>query len=160
MPRKSWKEKLLDNKGLPKFIEFHTKLPCAKALIKMGAKPGDKVVLAPPIDVYNVMKEVPEGKLIDLNGICRILAEKYNADYCCTLTTGIFTWIAANAAVEMGEEIPYWRTVKNKGVLNDKYPGGAEKQKELLEKEGFKVVKKGKRYVVSNFEDYLMCARR
>jgi alkylated DNA nucleotide flippase Atl1 len=31
---------------------------------------------------------------------------------------------------------PYWRTVKAGGMLNDKYPGGAETQAKRLESEG------------------------
>lgn len=31
---------------------------------------------------------------------------------------------------------PYWRTIKSKGELNEKYPGGAEAQAARLEKEG------------------------
>jgi hypothetical protein len=45
------------------------------------------------------------------------------------MTTGIFAWIAANAAEEQkrkGEKeiTPYWRTLKSGGVINEKYPGG------------------------------------
>jgi hypothetical protein len=45
----------------------------------------------------------------------------------CPITTGIFAWVAANAAEEQkqkGEKdiTPYWRTLKNDGVINEKYP--------------------------------------
>jgi hypothetical protein len=40
-------------------------------------------------------------------------------------------------------------------VINEKYPGGAEAQKELLEKEGHKVIKKGQKYVVVEYEKAL-----
>jgi len=47
------------------------------------------------------------------------------------MTTGIFAGIAARAAEEMAIEgkqniTPYWRTIKSKGELNEKYPGGVE----------------------------------
>jgi hypothetical protein len=42
------------------------------------------------------------------------------------------------------------------GFLNDKYPGGAKKQKKLLEEEGFKIIQKGKKYFVDNYENYLV----
>ncbi len=72
------------------------------------------------------------------------------------MTTGIFAWVAANAAEELsqkGEEniTPYWRTLKTGGVINPKYPGGAARQKELLEKEGHKVIQKGKKQVVVDY---------
>jgi hypothetical protein len=37
-------------------------------------------------------------------------------------------------------------------MINEKYPGGVEAQKKLLEKEGHKVIAKGKKFVVVDFE--------
>jgi alkylated DNA nucleotide flippase Atl1 len=56
----------------------------------------------------------------------------------------------ANATEEAEKEekslgIPYWRTVKADGFLNEKYPGGAESHKRLLEKEGFNIIQRGKK---------------
>ena len=67
---------------------------------------------------------------------------------------------AANAAEEASREgkpldIPYWRTLKSGGFLNPKYPGGQEAHKKLLEKEGYKVIQKGKNYLVQGFQKYL-----
>ena len=45
---------------------------------------------------------------------------------------------------------------KADGFLNDKYPGGQEAHKKLLEKEGLKVIPKGKRYQVREYNKYLM----
>jgi len=49
--KKSWKEKLEDSKAFPKILEFVPKFPCGRTLEKMGAKPGDSVVLAPPLEL-------------------------------------------------------------------------------------------------------------
>lgn len=68
------------------------------------------------------------------------------------MTTGIFVVVAANAAEETGSDVPYWRTIKNNGELNAKYPGGAERQKELLEQEGHSIIRKGRNYYVKDFE--------
>jgi hypothetical protein len=44
------------------------------------------------------------------------------------MTTGIFAWIAANAAEETLADnkksrfTPYWRTLKTGGLLNEKFP--------------------------------------
>lgn len=154
--KKSWEEKLRDNKNFPKILGFDPKFPCGRALVKMGAKPGDSVVLAPPLEVNEIMKKVPKGKLIILNEICKRLAERHKTMYCCTLTTGIFVMTAANAAEETKSDVPYWRTIKNNGELNEKYPGGAERQKKLLEKEGHRVIKKGKKYYVKDYEGKLL----
>jgi hypothetical protein len=77
------------------------------------------------------------------------------------MTTGIFAWVAANAAEEReqsGEKdiTPYWRTLKTGGVLNEKYPGGVEAQKRRLEREGHAVVEKGKKHLVLNYEKSLI----
>jgi hypothetical protein len=42
------------------------------------------------------------------------------------------------------------------GVINEKYPGGAEAQKELLEQEGHTVTQKGKKHVVAHYEKSLI----
>jgi hypothetical protein len=158
--KKSWGEKLRGGKNLPKILDFDPKFPCGKALQKLGAKPGDSVVLAPGTEVDELMRKVPEGKLITINSICEKLAKRHGAKYCCTLTTGIFIMTAAHAAEEAkarGESsiTPYWRTVKEGGFLNEKYPGGAEAQKRALEAEGHKILKKGK-FFVDGFEKSLV----
>jgi len=154
--KKTWKEKLEGSKDYPKILSFEPNFPCGKALEKSGAKPGDSVVITKPVDVYEIMKKVPEGKLITLNQICEILSKKFNTKYCCTLTAGIFITISAHASVETGDPLPYWRTIKNNGELNEKYPGRGEKQKELLEKEGIKITQKGKKYFVKDSQNKLV----
>jgi len=154
--KKTWKEKLENDKDYPKILSFEPTFPCGKTLEKLGAKRGDSVVITPPIDVYEIMKKIPKGELITLNQICEILAKKYGSKFCCTLTTGIYITISANASVETGDFIPYWRTIKNNGELNEKYPGGLEKQKELLEKEDHILLKRGKKYFVKDFQNKLM----
>jgi alkylated DNA nucleotide flippase Atl1 len=153
--RKTWEEKLKDNKNFPKTLRLEANFPCYRALKKMGAEPGDSVVLVPHLEVDSIMKKVPYGKLIDLKEICEKLAKNHNAQYCCTLTTGIAIMAAANAAEETKENTPFWRTLKNNGELNRKYPGGIERQKRLLEKEGHRIVNKGKRAFVKDFNKHL-----
>jgi alkylated DNA nucleotide flippase Atl1 len=119
------------------------------------------VVIPAPIEVDEVMRNVPEGRLITINDIRKLLARKHNATIGCPITTGIFAWIAANAAEEQRQKgerniTPYWRTLKTGGVLNDKYPGGIEGQKLLLEKEGHKIVQKGRKYVVKDYKKSLI----
>jgi hypothetical protein len=153
MPKKkSWSEKLRDNNGLPK-VE--------KITDKMSKRWGTGTVVIPaPMEVNEIMRKVPEGKLITINEIRAALAKKHGATIGCPLTTGIFVWVAANAAEEerqQGEKdiTPYWRTLKTGGIINPKYPGGVEAQKKLLEKEEHKVIQKGKKYVVANYENSL-----
>ncbi|HVP40950.1 MAG TPA: MGMT family protein [Candidatus Krumholzibacteriaceae bacterium] len=158
--RKSWQKKLGDKKGLPKILKLEERFPCYNAVHKMGAKAGDEVVLVNPSEIVEEMKKVPKGKLITIVEICRKIAKKHKVKACCSLTTGIFIMTAANAAEEAAKEgkslnIPYWRTVKAGGFLNEKYPGGAETHKKLLEKEGFSIIQKGRKFVVKDYPKYL-----
>jgi len=143
--RKSWSEKLKDSKGLPKVEKIEGNL---------SRRWGTGTVAIPaPREVDELMRRVPEGKVTTINEIRAALAKKHGATIGCPITTGIFAWIAANAAEEQSQRgekdvTPYWRTLKTGGVINEKYPGGVEVQKELLEKEGHRVTQKGKKWVV------------
>jgi alkylated DNA nucleotide flippase Atl1 len=157
---KSWQEKMQDKANTPKILKLEKNYPCYNAVHKMGADIGDDVVLVNPQEVEALMKIVPEGKLVTLREICCKLADKYHVKACCTLTAGIFTMTAANAAEEMKAEgkensLPYWRTLKAEGELNPKYPGGITEQAALLEREGFTIIYKGKKAFVRDYEKYL-----
>ncbi|MBN1280032.1 MAG: MGMT family protein [Candidatus Thermoplasmatota archaeon] len=156
--KKTWMEKLSDKPGLPKVLTLKKTFPCYNAVHKMGAEAGDDVVLVNPSEVVALMKKVPKGKLITIVEICKTIAKQHKVQACCSLTTGIFIMTAANASAEHGSKlsIPYWRTLKADGSLNEKYPGGAAAQKKLLEPEGFTVEKKGKKFVVHQYERYVM----
>ena len=131
--RKSWREKLADSKDLPKVVEIND---------KMSKRWGMGTVVIPaPLEVDEIMKKVPQGKLITINHIRSVLAQKHGATIGCPITTGIFAWIAAHAADEAATEgekeiTPYWRTLKSAGELNEKYPGGVEAQAVHLRAEG------------------------
>lgn len=119
---------------------------------------GSKMLLAPPSYYDEVMKKVPFGKLVTVGKIREYLAAKSGADFTDPMTAGIFVNIAAWASFQRdGNKTPYHRTLKSDGELNEKYPGGAEAQKKLLEEEGHVVTEKGtkKRYYVKDYEDFL-----
>jgi alkylated DNA nucleotide flippase Atl1 len=127
---------------------------------KMGAEVGDEIVLVNSSEVVAIMKQVPKGRLITIVEICKKIAGQHDVKGCCSLTTGIFIMTAANAVEEASKEgksldIPYWRTLKANGFLNEKYPGGQEAHKRLLEGENFRVIARGKRYQVVDYEKYL-----
>lgn len=154
--KKSWQEKLSDSKDLPKVVKITPKMAG-----RFGTKLGDTVVIPAPIEVNDIMKKVPKGKLITINQIREILAKRHCATIGCPITTGIFAWVAANAAEEIAKEdkpaaTPYWRTLKTGGEINHKYPGGIQAQKKVLVKEGHKIIQKGKKYIVANFEKNLV----
>lgn len=148
LKKKSWSEKLRDAKSLPR-VEPITD--------KMSKRWGSGTVAIPsPMEVDEIMRSIPKGKLVTINEIRAAIAKNHGATIGCPMTTGIFAWVAAHAAEEqkMKSEksiTPYWWTLKAGGVINEKYPGGAEAQKRLLEMEGHKVVKKGQKYMVMDY---------
>lgn len=152
-PKKTWREKLADDKGLPK-VE-----PITGAMSQRWG--AGTVVIPAPREVDEVMRSVPAGRLITIDLIRSRLARKHGATIGCPLTTGIFAWIAAGAAAEDEADgrrppTPYWRTLKTGGVLNPKYPGGVEAQRSRLVAEGHRVAKKGVKFVVADFERALL----
>ncbi|MDB5277504.1 MAG: hypothetical protein JWR61_2459 [Ferruginibacter sp.] len=118
---------------------------------KWASKIGHGKMLVPtPMLVDGVIKKIPKGQLATVNTIRSFLAQKFNTDLTCPLTTGIFLNIAAHAAEEdkmKGEKkiTPYWRVLREGGFLNPKFPGGAIMQSIYLKREGFEVLQgKGK----------------
>jgi hypothetical protein len=71
--------------------------------------------------------------------------------------------MAARAAEEDAAEgkkdvTPYWRTIKSKGELNEKYPNGVEAQAKHLKTEGHSIIpdRSGKPKKVKDFEKALV----
>ena len=150
--RPSWQEKLRDSKDCPKVSTISEKL---SKIWGTGT-----VVIPAPLEVDAYMRKVPEGRLTTINEICQALATRHGATIGCPITTGIFAWIAANAAEEQKQEgktdiTPSWRTLKVGGLINEKYPGGAEAQTMLLEQEGHTITKRGKNSYIKDYEKAL-----
>ena len=151
--KKSWREKLADNKGLPKTGHIEG---------KMTTRWGTGTMVIPaPTEVDELMRRVPKGRLVTINELRAALAKKHRVDIACPITTGIFSWIAAHAADESAREgmkriTPYWRTLKTGGELNPKYPGGIPALSKRLRSEGHKIVQRGKRTLVADFEKSLV----
>jgi hypothetical protein len=150
--RKTWREKLADDKDLPKVVKI------TGAMTRRWGR--GTVAIAAPREVDAIMKLVRRGKLITINEIRGLIAQKHGATIACPITTGIFAWIAAHAAEEAEAEgakriTPYWRTLKTGGELNPKYPGGIEGVRLRLEAEGHCIVAKGKRFFVAGYKKRL-----
>jgi len=155
MKKKSWTEKLSNSRDLPRVEKIDEK--------KSKRWGIGTFVIPAPIEVDAIMAKVPKGKLITINEIRQIVAKKHNATIGCPITTGIFSWIAANAADKAeraGKKriTPYWRTLKTGGILNEKYPGGLTNLKKRLKAEGHTVIQKGrsKHFMVKDFEKSLV----
>jgi hypothetical protein len=156
--KKSWREKLADSKGLPK---------TGRITGKMSKRWGTGTMVVPaPLEVDALMKRVPKGKLITITELRAALAKKHGVNVCCPITTGIFAWISAHAAEEAATDAtanargrpkitPYWRTLKTGGELNPKYPGGIARLRKQLTAEGHRIVAKGKRFFVADYQTRL-----
>ena len=126
--RKSWREKLYDRHP------SHGKVV--------------KILIPRPLDVYALMRQVPEGKLVTDEQIRNRLATDNGADRTCSKVTGIFIRVVAEVAEEDRrdgkEEIaPYWRVIGRDGSLNSKRPGGLEQLKGLLDEKGHGLIQRG-----------------
>lgn len=152
MARKTFNDKLQDSKDMPKIVVIDNE----KSVERYG---GKNMLIAPPLEYNDIMARIPEGKLITIREIREFLAVKYNADFTCPMTAGIFINLSARASCEREtDQIPFWRTLKSNGELNPKYPGGIEYQKEMLESEGHSIITKGRkniRYFVDEYENNL-----
>jgi hypothetical protein len=90
--RISWRTKLADSKDLPR-VERITG--------RMSTRWGTGTVVIPaPLEVDDLMRRVPKGKLITVNEIRAALAKKHGPSIGCPITTGIFALVAARAAAE------------------------------------------------------------
>ena len=152
MARKTFNEKLQDSKDMPKIVVIEDD----KSIERYG---GKNMVIAPPIEYNDIIAGIPEGKLLTIKEIREFLAKKYEADFTCPMTAGIFISLSAQASNEReNDKIPFWRCLKTDGELNPKYPGGIEYQKEMLEKEGHEIYTRGRknlRYFVKDYENSL-----
>jgi alkylated DNA nucleotide flippase Atl1 len=150
MARTSSNQKLNNSGDMPKIIDISGQ---PEAVARYG---GIKMLIAAPMQYNALMARVPEGKVVTSDQLRAYLAKNAGADFTCPLTAGIFINICARASVERNtDNIPYWRTLKSKGELNEKYPEGVEGQKLRLEAEGFEVIQKGKRYFLKDYERFL-----
>lgn len=151
--KKDFNAMLRNSKDMPKLVTITDE----KSIAKYG---GSRMYFAPPMEYDKVMRRVPWGKVITVGQIRELFARQAGADFTDPITAGIFVSIAAWASAQRGEdETPYWRTLKANGELNPKYPGGVEAQKEKLEAEGHRIVRRGRsnfRYYVENFEAALL----
>lgn len=69
--KKSWREKLADSRDMPKVVEITP---------SMSQRWGTGTVVIPaPMEVDEIMKKVPRGKLITINQIREVVAKRHGA---------------------------------------------------------------------------------
>lgn len=122
-----------------------------------AAKWGGKTMVVPlKTDYDDLIKQVPEGQLVTTAELRQVVAKKYGTDIACPLTAGIFTNIAAWASYQRKDNpTPFWRVVKAKGQLNEKFPEYPVLQKRMLEAEGFEVEERRGKFYVKDYERFI-----
>ena len=149
--RKTWREKL-EKPQPPKVVAIPP---------RMRKRLGAGTLLIPaPLEVDTLIRTVPSGQLTTYSRLREALAAMHCADTTCPMVTGIFVWIAANAAEAdalLGKSriTPYWRVVKDNGSLNPRFPGGVKAPAEKLRAEGHAIDSSCKAPRVVGFEQCL-----
>ena len=111
-----YRKRLNDKKDFPKIKTIPKKLEKSWGI--------GKFVMPTPLEVNDLMKKVPKGKLMTINQIREKFATKYKTTTACPIVTGIFVNVVARAAEEELREgkkrvTPYWRTIKTNGYVNE-----------------------------------------
>jgi len=145
--RKSWREKF-EAKKKPEIVD--------------DPRGRGKMLIPTPRLVDSLIRKIPRGRLVTTRILREKLARDFGVDLACPLATGWFIKIVAECAEEelrsgkaLEEVTPYWRVLRPDGSLNEKFPGGVELQAERLRSEGFSIVRKGRKFKVENYREYL-----
>lgn len=144
----SWREKLANDKDLPRVIDIDA--------TKSKSWGTGTCAIPAPREIDALMRQVRRGRLTTIDDLRRAVAHRHGATIGCPITTGIFAWIAAHAAIEDEADgtrppTPYWRTLKRGGELNPKYPGGLDALQHHLESEGHTIIRRRDRVFVVDF---------
>src|SRR6188768_3442927 len=86
--KKSWREKLADDKDLPKVVHLE-----GEAAQRYG---GETLAIPTPREVDALIRKVPRGKVATTKELQAAVARRHRAAAGCGITTGIFAWMAAH----------------------------------------------------------------
>lgn len=115
---------------------------------KGNAYPPGRMLIASPDTIAAIVQRIPRGQVLRLGELRAALAAAHDANYTCPMTTGIFLRMLAEDVdrAGTGDDMPWWRVVRDNGALLDKLPGGAAGQQQRLERDGIVVpISKSKR---------------
>jgi hypothetical protein len=132
---KTWTDKVNDE----------TKTLVVKKIDKSFADiPANSTMLiATPKIIDEYVRQIPKGKSVTVQTMRNDLANEYNAEYTCPVTSGIFLRIVAEAAHEQlssgkaaTKVAPFWRVADEKSSLNKKLSFGPDFVRHQRKKEG------------------------
>lgn len=111
-----------------------------------------KMLLPTPEVLSNMIKTIPESKLLTLDALRKALAKQFEVLGVCPVTTKKSLIALAN---DSEVNVPFWRVLKPTGELLNYLPGGLESQANQLKAEGFSLDDRGKTLKVKNFRQSL-----
>lgn len=121
---------------------------------KGNAYPPGRMLIASPDTIAAIVQQIPRGRVLRLGDLRATLAVTHGATYTCPMTTGIFLRMLAEDVdrAGTGDDMPWWRVVRDDGALLDRLPGGTAAQQRRLERDGV-VVPTAKRLRVAAVAD-------
>ena len=152
MAKQTWREKVnaVEEK-------IHTITPEWEERLGKG-----RILIPNAKDIERVICTTKAGELLTNDTIRVVLAKEKGVQVTAAIPTGVYLKYVALAAEEemaLGKQdiTPYWRVLKPDGSINIKFPGGLERQLELLQSEGYAITAtKGKKPPkVLDYETYL-----
>lgn len=132
--KKTWREKVNEIEE-----KIHVITPAWEKKLGKG-----KILIPNALDIERLINKTKKGDLLTNDIIRETLAKEKKVLITAAIPTGIFLKIIALAAeeerpVKKDNVTPYWRVLMPDGAINIKYPGGAERQTDLLVSEGHSV---------------------
>jgi len=124
----------------------------AESQIRYFGGPG-KMLLPCPATVAALIKRIPEHKVLTTDLLRKQLANQFNVQGTCPVTTKKALQVIAN---DTRNRVAYWRVIKQNGELNAIFPGGVEGQAALLRQEGFAIDMSAKTPKVKQFKASLV----
>lgn len=122
--RKSWDEKFHSGRD-PKVVVLEKAFG--------GAPAGARMVIASPQAVKEELLKIPSGETMTAAEIRQKLAKRFDADFACPITTGIFLRIVSECALEElaagksdSSVAPFWRAVEPQSALASKLTCGSD----------------------------------
>jgi len=114
--------------------------------IKMGK---GKILIPKPLDIERIIMSTKKGELVTTDIFRELLAKEKNVRLTASAPTKIYLKhiaLASEEEIAEGKDniTPYWRVLLPNGLINEKFPGGYEKQQKLLKSEGQKIEQHGK----------------
>ena len=103
-----------------------------------------KILIPNALDIERLINKTKKGELLTNDIIREKLATEKKVRVTAAIPTGVYLKFIAEAAeeerpIKKDKITPYWRVLKPDGAVNIKFPGGTERQIELLESEGHSV---------------------